>query len=99
MTTKQIKELGDTWKERFWRSAVIRSELTGHHVIVAGSHPGQADEFIAQCPARTREILGLRFEGATCPEIGSQFNLSGGRVGKIIKKATLNLMWFLYHAS
>jgi DNA-directed RNA polymerase specialized sigma subunit len=99
MTTKQIKELGDAWEERFWKAAVIRSELTGHESIVAGSHPSQAEEFIAQLPERTREILRLRFECGTVPDIGRQMNLSHSRVEKIIQKAILGLMWHLYHAN
>ena len=99
MTTKLIKELGDTWEERFWKAALIRSELTGHHTIVTSSHPSQAEEFIAQLPARTREILQLRFDGGIIPDIGRQINLSTSRVGQIIHKATLDLLWCLYHAN
>jgi DNA-directed RNA polymerase specialized sigma24 family protein len=99
MTTKRIKELGVTWEERFWQSAVLRSELTGHHVIVSVSNVAQASEFAAQLPVRTREMLQMRFEGETIPDIARRFHLSDGRVDKIVRKATLGLMWFLYHAN
>ena len=99
MTTKRIKELGNTWEERLWRTAVLRSELTGHHAIVSGSSVEQASEFAAQLSERTYDIIKRRFECETIPEIARSYALSDGRVEKIIQKATLQLMWFLYHAN
>jgi hypothetical protein len=41
----------------------------------------------------------LRFEGEIIPDIGRRMHLSPSRVEKIVRKATLDLMWYLYHAN